>query len=91
MHSDLEEVQRVLEEELERHVDVDCSTAVHRACHRWRYAKLHDSDREPLGAFLDPALGLAATGDWSASSRVEESWLSAARLAARLRSMVDRR
>ncbi|MGY6707447.1 MAG: NAD(P)/FAD-dependent oxidoreductase [Rhizobiaceae bacterium] len=50
--------------------------------HRWRSALVSRTQRS--GPMLDPALGVAATGDWAASSRIEEAVLSALELARRI-------
>jgi hypothetical protein len=51
----------------------------HVRAHRWRYARV----TTPLGVdgLVDPALGLAACGDWCRGSRVEDAWLSGWRTA----------
>lgn len=51
--------------------------------HRWKSALVGSSDRP--GPWFDAAAGLGATGDWAASSRIEEVCLSALELARRLR------
>ncbi|GAB5456103.1 MAG: FAD-dependent oxidoreductase [Henriciella sp.] len=58
---------------------VDLSTASHQVLHRWRYA----ATRTPAGApyLIDPALRLAACGDWCLGGKVEAAFLSASQLA----------
>ena len=57
--------------------------ATHVALHRWRYA-LVDPDTAAQEPWVDLDAGLAATGDWCSTSRVEDAWLSGRRLAEKL-------
>lgn len=51
---------------------------VHRAAHRWRFARAE----RPLGDVLwDPEARLGVCGDWTLGDRVESAFLSGARLA----------
>ncbi|RUT28549.1 hypothetical protein EMQ25_16365 [Arsenicitalea aurantiaca] len=52
--------------------------------HRWRSAIVRRTGRP--GPWHDAQMGLAATGDWAASSRIEEVCLAALDLAAQLRA-----
>ncbi|HWK52755.1 MAG TPA: FAD-dependent oxidoreductase [Hyphomicrobiales bacterium] len=47
----------------------------YRYLHRWRYAALRKGTDQPF--YLDPALRLAACGDWGLRGDVESAWLSA--------------
>lgn len=56
--------------------------------HRWRYARV----TQPVGveSLLNPALGLAACGDWCRGNRVEDAWLSGRHAAQTLLSSLRR-
>jgi renalase len=62
----------------------DIGTPVHVRAHRWGSAIVGTTLRP--GPWLDTKTGLAATGDWSASSRIEEVCLAALDLAGRIRT-----
>ncbi|MDA8708060.1 FAD-dependent oxidoreductase [Hellea sp.] len=53
---------------------LDVSKAPHLSLHRWLYASVSKSPEQ--GALYDPALGLAACGDWCLGGRVEGAYLS---------------
>lgn len=57
----------------------DLSVAEHQVLHRWRYAAVSKSAGTPF--LLDPALNLAACGDWCLGGKVEAAFLSASVLA----------
>ena len=57
----------------------DLSAASHQVMHRWRYAATRTPAGEPF--LLDPALQLAACGDWCLGGKVEAAFLSASELA----------
>jgi len=69
-------------------VDIDITQASHTTMHRWRYAlkPVLSTAQSGPNAYLDPTIKLAATGDWSSASRIEDVWLSARALAAALRT-----
>lgn len=46
---------------------------LHRAAHRWRYARTTGRGDAP---FWDRTIGLGGCGDWLAGPRVESAWLS---------------
>ncbi len=62
----------------------DIGMPVHVRAHRWGSAIVGTTLRP--GPWLDTKAGLAATGDWSASSRIEEVCLAALDLADRIRT-----
>ncbi|MFN8611908.1 MAG: FAD-dependent oxidoreductase [Vulcanimicrobiota bacterium] len=74
-----EQVESLLSQALLELTGLDSGRAEQRSLHRWRYA----STRRDLGRsyLLEPALGLAACGDWCLQGRVEGAFLSASRLA----------
>lgn len=76
VHADADKawVQDMLETEADKLCGIECGSAVHRGLHRWLYASVSKSPDEP--ALFDPALGLAACGDWCHGGRVEGAYLS---------------
>lgn len=79
---DPEDLGRQLGEALEAATGIDPALAAHRATHRWASARrLPQDDSAP---YVDPAKRLAATGDWTTGSRIEDTVLSALDLAQRL-------
>lgn len=69
----------LLEAALLEATGIDASSAIFRATHRWRSARrAEQADSSP---YVDTANGLAATGDWTTGSRVENVILSALDLA----------
>lgn len=80
---DDDSVTAYLQQELARVIGLDVSSAEHVALHRWRYANIGRQQGE--GFFLDCDQRLAAAGDWCLHGRIESAYLSAWRLAQRLR------
>lgn len=76
-------VQDTLQQQVLELTGLDPSRVKAAALHRWRYA-LADPDTLAPGHFLRADIGLAATGDWCAGSRIEDTWLAADRLAREL-------
>ena len=70
-------------EELARVIDRDISHADHVALHRWRYANIGKQAGEDF--LIDCDSRLAAAGDWCIHGRIESAYLSALRLAQRLK------
>lgn len=81
LESEAGEVQRVLRHEFTELTGIDASRATHATLHRWRYA-LVDPETATGTPYLSVAEGLAATGDWCSTSRVEDAWHAGRRLAA---------
>ncbi len=76
---DIEALGVELAQALHQATGIDPDLAEFRATHRWASARrLPQPDSRP---YLDPFLQLAATGDWTAGSRVEDTVLSALDLA----------
>lgn len=67
-------VKDMLERSVDKLCDIACANAVHRSLHRWLYASVSKSPQE--AALYDPALGVAACGDWCHGGRVEGAYLS---------------
>lgn len=77
---DIDDLGRVLGAALHEATGIDPDLASYKATHRWASARrLPQSDSKP---YLDPTHRLAATGDWTTGSRVEDTVLSALDLAA---------
>jgi renalase len=80
-HIDMEvaAAEALLLKELQEVTGIDPKQADFIATHRWRYAIVDRTLNS--GTYCDPALGLAATGDWAGTSRLEEVWHHATQLA----------
>ncbi len=78
MNMDMKEAEALLVDEFTKVTGIDARAADFTALHRWRYAIVEDTSQP--GAYLDVDKKLAAVGDWSATSRIEEVWLSAMQL-----------
>jgi predicted NAD/FAD-dependent oxidoreductase len=78
----LEEVRGLLLEEFRRVTGIETSDADYVALHRWRDSIVDRTQKS--GSWMDSALGLAATGDWCGTSRLEEVWHHASMLADRM-------
>ena len=72
--ADREWVQAKMETSASKICGIQISTAPHIALHRWLYASVSASPKQ--AALHDPALGLAACGDWCLGGRVEGAYLS---------------
>ena len=75
-------VQALLLRELAAATGIDCAKPDYVALHRWSYA-LVDMPSKP-GPYCDAKQKLAAVGDWSVTSRIEEVWYAATDLAAKI-------
>lgn len=76
---DLELLGQKLGQALQEATGIDPAEAVYTSTHRWASARrLPQEDSKP---YLDPLRRLAATGDWTGGSRVEDAVLSALDLA----------
>jgi renalase len=78
MEDDMPLVEQALINEFEKLTNIDTSKAAYVSSHRWRYAVVSNSLK--CGPYYDSKNGLAAISDWSATSRIEELYLSAAKL-----------
>lgn len=72
--ADRDWVQAQMESSASRLCGLDVSKAPHRVLHRWLYSSVSASPLQ--SALYDPALGLAACGDWCLGGRVEGAYLS---------------
>ena len=73
------EIQLALERAVAAAIGVHPASARFRTLHRWKSARLAQDQR--VSPYLDRARGLAASGDWTTGSRVENVALSALELA----------
>lgn len=83
IEDDPQTTQEYLLTQLAAIVGIESREADHIAMHRWRYALV--ANPQPVGAYVDEELHLAATGDWCSASRIEEVWTNAHLLAEKLR------
>ena len=81
--AEAEWVTAYLCEELARVINLDISQVDHVALHRWLYANIGKQQGEEF--FIDCDSRLAAAGDWCIHGRIESAYLSALRLAQRLK------
>lgn len=76
---DMDTAKAFLLEQFRSVTGIDTEAAAYVSLHRWRYAIV---DQTLLsGSYFDKELGLAATSDWCETSRIEEVWFHATRLA----------
>ncbi len=83
-NADRDWVQAQMETSASQICGLDISKAPHRVLHRWLYASVTASPER--GALYDPALALAACGDWCNGGRVEGAYLSGLAAAKAIRS-----
>jgi len=72
--ADRDWVQAQMESSASKLCGLDVSKAPHRVLHRWLYSSVSASPQQ--STLYDPALGLAACGDWCLGGRVEGAYLS---------------
>lgn len=77
-------LEPLLLDALRRALPVDLGTPALVRAHRWRSALVARSSRP--GPWLDAPAGLAATGDWALTSRIEAVCLAALSLATRIKA-----
>lgn len=81
------EIQQELLTQFEKLTKINCKDAAYIQTHLWRYALVKSSSSKK--SFCDFNLNLAATGDWSCSSRIEDVFLSAKNLSKKIISHVS--
>jgi len=79
IEKDTEQVKMLLLEQFSQITNIDATNADYVSLHRWSFAIIAKSAKQ--GFYLDKNLCLAATSDWCETSRIEEVWLHAQRLA----------
>lgn len=79
---DMQEAQKFLVERFEAVTGISTANANFISMHRWKYAIVKEIEKP--GFYFDPMQGIAATSDWTSTSRIEEVWSNANRLADRI-------
>jgi hypothetical protein len=79
IEDDINEVQSSLISQFTRVTGIDTKNADYISTHRWRYSMVDKTEKS--GSYIDAEIGLAATSDWCQTSRIEEVWFHANRLA----------
>ena len=74
LEDDLTEVQAQLLAAFTALTGISAREALHANTHRWRYALVHNPSKS--GFYCDSEQQLAAVGDWSVTSRIEEVWFA---------------
>lgn len=82
---DMQEAQKFLVQQFEAATTISCDTANYISLHRWKYAIVEETEKS--GFYLDENMGIAATSDWASTSRIEEVWQNAMRLAQHLKAL----
>lgn len=78
-------VQEMMLAELLAQTDLPATDLQDITLHRWHYAAVEEISGQPF--LIDEERGLAACGDWCVGSRVESAFISAVRLAQRLKKL----
>lgn len=86
INDDVADAQAILLAEFAALTGIDAAKAEHAASHRWRYALVQNPSKSSF--FCDEAAKLAAVGDWSVTSRIEEVWFTSDELAQTIRAML---
>ena len=84
--SNPEEVTELLISALHEVTGISSKQIEHKVLHRWRYARAESFAGEDY--LLDGSNHLAACGDWCQGGRVEDAFLSGARLGLKLKSLL---
>jgi renalase len=84
IEDDLVTIEKILLAKLELVTGISCENAEYVSTHRWRYAI--SENKVSSNFYLDKEQQLAATGDWSTASRIEDVWLATKKLAKALQS-----
>jgi renalase len=79
---EVNDVEKFLLEQFFLLTGIDPRDADFVTVHRWRYAKARETQKS--GGYIDSGLGIAASGDWCETSRIEDVWLQANNLATRM-------
>ena len=86
LEDDQESVRDGLLEELARLTGCELATPAYLSLHRWRFAKVERPADQPF--LIDEDQGLAATGDWCGSGRVETGFDNAGALAKKVLNFI---
>jgi predicted NAD/FAD-dependent oxidoreductase len=76
---DMGQAQAFLLQQFEAITGIDCGKADYLSTHRWRYALVNEP--QEFLPYMDEVSGLASASDWCTTSRIEEVWLNATKLA----------
>jgi predicted NAD/FAD-dependent oxidoreductase len=87
MEDNMQAAQGFLLEQFQAATGINAANADFIALHRWKYALLQEGAPQK-GFFIDESIGLAATGDWCATSRIEDAWREASLLAQHIISRI---
>lgn len=79
MDDDMQEAQHFLVQQFEAVSGISVANADYIFTHRWKYAIVKETEKS--GFYFDPDQRVAATSDWASTSRIEEVWLNATKLA----------
>lgn len=83
---DVPSVQNFLLTQFESVTGIDWRRADHVSTYRWRHAIVEATEKS--GFYLDTMQKIAATSDWASTSRIEEVWMNAMKLADEIRATV---
>ena len=85
IEADKNSVSQILIEEFQDLVNISLDNIAYQRLHLWRYANTRVDDDESVeeveGYIIDPAINLAACGDWCLQGNVESAYLSGFSLA----------
>ncbi len=84
---DMQQAQNCLVNHFEQLTGISCGKADYISTHRWKYALITQPNK--LGSYVDNERNIAATGDWTAASRIEEVWLEAMKLSADIKLEIE--
>lgn len=79
MDEDINEVQKFLIQQFESVTGISTIDAVTISTHRWKYAIVKNTQN--TGFYIDSKQFVAANSDWAYTSRIEEVWFNANKLA----------
>jgi predicted NAD/FAD-dependent oxidoreductase len=79
MDDNMQEAQHFLVQQFEAVSGISAANADYIFTHRWKYAIVEETEKS--GFYFDPDQRVAATSDWASTSRIEEVWLNATKLA----------
>lgn len=82
----MDEAQKFLLQEFEAVTGIATANADYISTHRWKYAIVEETEK--AGFYFDSDRGIAATSDWASTSRIEEVWLNANLLSAKIMTII---
>jgi renalase len=81
---DPKNIEKTLLENFTQLTNINYQNAAYVSLHRWLYALI---DEEKGEIFFDKENSLAATGDWTTDSRVEDVWIAANKLSEMIKNL----